>query len=73
LPLDLIYEYGGASKIIRFARIGKLYRLLKLAKMLRLLETARLKNKYLAALVRLLGLGIGFERLIQLLISFILL
>ena len=43
-----------------------------MTKMLRLLQTARLKNSFMKYLVRMLGFGIGLERLLSLLVTFFL-
>lgn len=71
LPLDLIFQYGSASKVIRFSRLGRIYRLLKVTKMARLLQTQRFKNGLAVYLMKLFKLGIGLERMLSLMITFI--
>lgn len=71
--MDLIFEYGNMSKIVRFSKIGKIYKLIRVTKMIRLLQTAKLRNKFAMYMVKILKIGIGLERLLSILLSFMIL
>lgn len=73
IPLDLILEYGHMSKIVRFSKIGKIYKLLRVTKMVRLLQTAKMKNRCSIYMLKIMKIGLGLERLLSILISFVLL
>lgn len=74
LPFDLVFEYGNMSRIVRFSRIGKIYKLIRITKMVRLVQTVKLKkNKFSIFVNKLLKIGAGFERILYLLVTFIIL
>ena len=56
----------------RFSRIGKLYKIIRLIKMVRLLKIAKVRNKLVKDISEKLKIGVGFERLIFLMIIFLL-
>lgn len=46
IPLDVVFQYGNLSKVVRFAKIGKIYKLIRVTKMVRLLQSAKLRSKF---------------------------
>lgn len=60
------------NRIARFSRIGKLYKIIRMTKMIRLLKIAKVRNKLVKDLSEILRIGIGFERLLFLLVIFLL-
>lgn len=73
IPFDLILLYGGVNQISRFSRIGKLYKIVRMMKMIRLLKIAKVRNKIVKDLSHVLRIGVGFERLIFMMLIFCLL
>jgi hypothetical protein len=73
IPLDVVFEYGNLSKIIRFTKIGKIYKLVRVTKMVRLLQTAKLRSKFSTYIIRILKIGAGLERMLALLVTFVIL
>lgn len=73
IPFDFIFMYGGVNKVARFSRIGKLYKLIRMTKMIRLLKIAKIRNKLMKDLSETLKIGVGFERLLFMLVIFCLL
>lgn len=73
IPFDLILMYGNINRVARFTRIGKLYKIIRMTKMVRLLKIAKVRNKLVKDVSELLRIGVGFERLLFLLIIFLLL
>jgi hypothetical protein len=73
IPFDIILMYGNVNRIARFSRIGKLYKIIRMTKMVRLLKIAKVRNKLVKDLSEVLRISVGFERLLFLLIIFILL
>lgn len=72
IPFDVIFSYGHVNKFARFTRIGKLYKIIRLTKMVRLLKIAKVKNKLVKNLSEALKIGVGFERLLFLMVIFLL-
>lgn len=69
----MILIYGNLNRVARFTRIGKLYKIIRMAKMIRLLKIAKVRNKLVKDLSDIFRISVGVERLIFLLIIFILL
>ena len=63
LPVDLIFNIGGFTHMLRVARIGKLGKLVKLTRLLRVLKILKDQSRILAYLSEFLKIGLGFERL----------
>ncbi len=72
IPFDAIFSYGHVNKFARFTRIGKLYKIIRLTKMVRLLKIAKVRNKLVKNLSEVLKIGVGFERLLFLMVIFLL-
>ena len=73
IPFDLAYAYGSLSRIIRFTKIGKVYKLMRITKMIRLLQTTKFRNKFTYYIVNMLKIGAGLERLLIILVTFMIL
>ena len=69
----MILLYGNVNRVARFTRIGKLYKIIRMAKMIRLLKIAKVRNKLVKDLSDILRISVGVERLLFLLIIFLLL
>lgn len=72
IPFDLLLQFGGINRIARVTRIGKLYKIIRMTKMVRLLKIAKVRNKLVKDLSEMLKIGVGFERLLFLLVIFLL-
>ena len=73
IPFDLILMYSNVNSLARFSRLGKLYKLVRMLKMIRLLKIAKVRNKLMSNLTEMFRIGVGSERLIFLMIVFMLL
>lgn len=74
IPLDLIYVYGHISKVARFSKIGKIYKLIRVTKMVRMIQTNKLRrSKFSTYILSLLKIGAGLERMLALLVTFLIL
>lgn len=63
--------YGNVNRIARFTRIGKFYKIIRMTKMVRLLKIAKVRNKLVKNLSEVLRIGVGFERLLFLMVIFL--
>jgi hypothetical protein len=61
---------GNFNRIARFTRIGKFYKIIRMTKMVRLLKIAKVRNKLVQNLSEILKIGVGFERLMFLVVIF---
>ena len=73
IPLDLLYDTSNVNKLARFSRLGKVYKLVRMTKLTRLIKIMKVKNNILKQFVEILKIGAGFERIVFLLINFIIL
>jgi hypothetical protein len=73
IPFDMILMYGNLNRVARFSRIGKLYKIIRMMKMVRLLKIAKVRNKLVKDLSEILRISVGAERLLFLLVIFLLL
>lgn len=73
IPFDLLFQNAGVNKIARFSRKGKLYKLIRMTKIARFIKIIRIKNKLVKHLAEMLKIGTGTERLVYLLLTFIVL
>ena len=73
IPFDLLFSIGNLNRIARFTRIGKMYKLIRMAKLVRLIKIVRVNNKLAKHLAELLKIGAGTERLLYLVLTFIVL
>ena len=64
---------GHLNKVARFLRIGKVYKLIRMTKIFRFIKLVKVNNKYAKQLTELLKIGEGTERLILMLITFMVL
>jgi hypothetical protein len=69
----LLYSGGKVNKLARFSRIGKVYKLVRMTKLARLIKIMKVKSNTLKQFVELLKIGAGFERMVFLLINFMIL
>jgi hypothetical protein len=58
---------------VRFARIWKLYKIIKMARMVRMLKIVKERNKMVKYLNEILKIGVGFERLLFMMLIFLVL
>jgi hypothetical protein len=73
IPFDEFIHRGKVNKLARFSRIGKIYKLVRLTKLTRLIKIMRVKNSFLKHISEILKIGAGFERMVTLLLTFIIL
>lgn len=69
----ILSELGKVNNIARFSRLSKIYRIVKITKLARLLKTVKIKDKIGKFLTDSLKISMGVERLMLLLISFLIL
>ena len=73
IPFDLILLIGGVNGVTRIARIGKLYKIIRMTRMVRMLKIVKERNKLVKYLNEMLKIGVGFERLLFMMIIFMVL
>ena len=73
IPFDLVFSGNQFNEIIRITRIGRLYKLVKLTKLIRILKIVKERGKLAQYVQEFLKIGIGFERLIIFIFSFLML
>lgn len=73
IPFNIILEQSNYHKLVRLARIGKMYKLIKMSRMVRMLKIVKERNKLVKYLNEVLKIGIGFERLLFLMLIFLVL
>jgi Ion transport protein len=71
-PFELIIDKGGVNKLARFMRIGKVYKIIRMLKMVRLIKIAKVRNQLIKNLQEILKISVGMERLVFLLMLFLL-
>jgi hypothetical protein len=59
--------------MIRFARIGKLYRIVRMLKLMRLMSIVKKRNTIRTYLTNALNIGASLERLLFMLITYLVL
>ena len=55
------------------AKIGKMYKIIKMTRLVRMLKIVKDRNKFVKYLNEVLKIGIGFERLLFLMLIFLVL
>ena len=73
IPFDLIFDNSSINRVARFSRIGKIYRVIKITKLARLIKTVKVRNKLSKHLTEILKIGFGLERVLLMLITFLIL
>ena len=73
IPFDLIFEYGRFSRLARITRLGKLYKIIRMTRLVKMLKIVKERNKLVKYLNEVLKIGIGFERLLFLMLIFLIL
>jgi hypothetical protein len=68
-----MFEYGDFSRMARFSRIGKIQKLIKVMKLFRLVKTVKVRNKMTKHLRELIKISVGLERIVLMLITFMIL
>lgn len=71
IPFDQVFENGSYNRLARVARIGKMYKIIKMTRLVRMLKIVKERNKLVKYLNEILKIGIGFERLLFLLLIFL--
>jgi hypothetical protein len=73
IPFDFIFDYGSVNRIARVSRIGKIYKIIKIMKLARLIKTVKVRNKLAKHLTDILKISFGFERVLLMLVTFLIL
>jgi len=73
IPFDIIFLVSRYNGVTRIARIGKLYKIIRMTRMVRMLKIVKERNKLVRYLNELLKIGVGFERLIFMMLIFLVL
>ena len=73
VPFDLLFVFGNFNRLARVARIGKLYKIIRMTRMVRMLKIVKERNKLVKYLNEILKIGVGFERLMFMMLIFIVL
>ena len=71
LPFDLITDLGDLNSLTRLGRISKLYKLVRLTRLVRVFKAVYEKNMIMKYLYNALKLSVALQRLLYLLIMFI--
>jgi hypothetical protein len=64
---------SNVNKLARFARIGKIYKIIRMMKMVRLIKVAKVRNQLVKNLQEILKIEEGVERMIFLMMVFLVL
>jgi hypothetical protein len=73
VPFDVFFIDGSYNRLVRIARIGKLYKIIRMARMVRMLKIVKERNKLVKYLNEILKIGVGFERLLFMMLIFLVL
>lgn len=73
VPFDLLFVFGNFNRLARVARIGKLYKIIRMTRMVRMLKIVKERNKLVKYLNEILKIGVGFERLMFMMLIFLVL
>lgn len=73
IPFDLILLIDNYNKLARVARIGKLYKIIRMTRMVRMLKIVKERNKLVKYMSEILKIGVGFERLLFMMLIFLVL
>jgi Ion transport protein len=73
IPFDMIFVFGNFNRLARVARIGKLYKIIRMTRMVRMLKIVKERNKLVKYLNEILKIGVGFERLMFMMLIFMVL
>ena len=73
VPFELLVNTSSVNRLARFARIGKLYKIIRMMKMVRLIKVAKVRNQLVKNLQEILKIQEGIERLIFLMMVFLIL
>ena len=73
IPFDEIFNGINVNRLSRFIRFGKISKLVRMARIINLIKMGKIKNTLLKSMGNVLKIGIGLERLMLLLLKFIIL
>eukprot|EP00347_Sterkiella_histriomuscorum_P023005 403336321 len=73
IPFDQLFQTGSINRLARIARIGKLYKLVRMTKIARILKIVKERKKLVKYFNEIIKIGLGFERLLFLMIIFLVL
>lgn len=73
IPFDAIFIIDNYNSVARIARIGKLYKIIRMTRMVRMLKIVKERNKLVKYLNEILKIGVGFERLLFMMLIFLVL
>jgi len=71
IPFDLLLSTGDYNGLARIARLPKLYKLIKMTRLVRMLKILKERSKVVKYLNEILKIGVGFERLLFLVLIFL--
>jgi hypothetical protein len=69
----MVLIIGNFNRLARVARIGKLYKIIRMTRMVRMLKIVKERNKLVKYLNEILKIGVGFERLLFMMLIFLVL
>ena len=69
----MIFLFGNYNRLARVSRIGKLYKIIRMTRMVRMLKIVKERNKLVKYMNEILKIGVGFERLIFMMMIFLVL
>jgi len=73
IPFDAIFTIEKYNSVAKIARIGKLYKIIRMTRMVRMLKIVKERNKLAKYLNEILKIGVGFERLLFMMLIFLVL
>lgn len=72
LPLELIFLNYRISKLVRIARVTKFYRFVRATRMIKMLKVFQDRQRFAKNMTEIIRIGIGFERLLFILLIYVL-
>ncbi|CDW86372.1 cation channel family protein [Stylonychia lemnae] len=73
IPFDQIFASASYNRLARVVRIGKIYKIIKMTRLVRMLKIVKERSKFVKYLNEVLKIGIGFERLLFMILIFLVL
>lgn len=73
IPIDWIFEIASVNKVTRVSRLGKLYKVVRLTRLARIIKTLKMRTKLAKNFTEILKISLGIERILLMVISFLML
>jgi hypothetical protein len=73
VPFEIFLSAFSLNKVVRFARIGKITKLIRMARVVRLVKIEKLKTSLVKNMKDVVMISMGTERLIFILLMFLML